>query len=374
MLMRASDTIRSLDWVMIAAVGLLTCLGLAMLASATYTESIFSGLFIRQSIAALVSFIALLLFSFIHPGTIQRYAWILYGLGVAGLTSVAIFGTLIRGTVSRLQIFGVQVQPSEFMKVGLIAGLAWLAARFLNQPIKMVVASGLTVSFPIALVLFEPDLGAAALLAAVWLGLIFFLGLPWRYVFVILVLGTVTFGGAWQFWLADYQKDRLRTFINPTIDPLGSGYNVAQSIVALGSGQLIGRGLGHGSQSQLKFLPERHTDFIIASIGEELGFLGICLILALYAVVLWRILHLARSTLDPFTRSFSVGVFLLILVSLVVSAGMNMGLLPVTGIPLPLISYGGSHLVVTYILLGIIQSMHVHGKWTSTPPLEIEHF
>lgn len=372
--MRAADTIRSLDWIIVGAAGLLTCLGLAMLVSATYTEGVFSGLFIRQAIAAAISFVALFFFAFIHYRTVERYAWLLYGAGVLGLTAVGIFGMLIRGTVSRLQVLGVQIQPSEFMKIGLIAVFAWLSARFSNRPRKMVLISVLSLTLPIILVLLEPDLGVAALLVALWLGLIFFLGLPWRYGVVIILLGAVAFAGAWQFFLADYQKDRLRTFLDPTHDPLGAGYNITQSIVALGSGRLLGRGLGHGPQSQLKFLPERHTDFILASIGEELGFLGICLVIFLYTVLLWRIARFARRTQDGFTQAFAVSAFLLLLISFVVSAGMNIGLLPVTGIPLPLVSYGGSHLLVTCIILGILQSMHVHGKWTEVPPSEIAHF
>ena len=149
---------------------------------------------------------------------------------------------------------------------------------------------------------------------------------------------------------------------------------MVQSIVALGSGRLFGRGLGHGPQSQLKFLPEQHTDFIFASIGEELGFVGVTVVIILYAILLWRILVIARTTQDLFGQLLCVGTFLVFLLSFVVAVGMNMGLLPVTGIPLPLVSYGGSNLLSTFVLLGIVQSVRVYSKWVQAPPGEISSF
>lgn len=372
--MRVIDTIRSFDWVALGAAALLIALGLAMLGSSTYAEGILSPLFIRQATSAVVGAVVLTIFALIHYRTLQRYAWLLYAAGLAGLGSVGLFGALVRGTVSRLQIFGVQVQPSEFMKISVIVVLAALGTRFATRPGKYAVAALLAAGLPAGLILFEPDLGMASLLLAVWFGTLLFMGLPWKWVAIVLVLMAAAGAGAWQWGLADYQKDRLRTFLDPTRDPLGAGYNVTQSIVALGSGGLFGRGLGHGPQSQLKFLPERHTDFILASIGEELGFLGIILVAGLYSVLLWRVLLLARSSQDTFVRLYSIGVFTMLLASFTVSAGMNMGLLPVTGIPLPLVSFGGSNLITTCVLLGILQSMRAHGKWTSAPPQEISHF
>ncbi len=372
--MRAAEILRSMDWVALGATGLLVAIGLAMLISATYTEQVISGLFIRQGVATLIALAGLLAFAFIHYRLLMRWSVLLYAIGLAGLIVVALFGTLIRGTVSRLEFFGVQVQPSEFMKIGIVLLLAFLASRLNSSPIKFAIVSFCVLALPVALVLLEPDTGAAVLLITIWLGILLFQGLPWKGVLIVLVCGALAAAAAWQWALLDYQRERLLTFLDPTRDPLGAGYNITQSIVALGSGELLGRGLGHGPQSQLKFLPERHTDFILASIGEELGFLGVLLVLGLYAVLLWRILVMIRSTREVFVRVASVGVFFLLLVSLAVSAGMNMGLLPVTGIALPLVSYGGSNLVTIGILLGILQSMRVHGKWTASLPPEITHF
>lgn len=372
--MRLSETFRSLDWVAGIAMLLLIALGLAMVGSSTYTEGAISGLFIRQLVSAAVSFIAFGLFAWISYHTISRFAPALYLATFLGLVFVALFGTLVRGTVSRLVLFGVQIQPSEFMKVGLVVGLSWLLARAPRLRPKAVLVSALLVALPSGLVILEPDLGVAALMIALWVILLVFRGVPWKVFLVILLAAALAFGAGWQWFFADYQRQRLVTFLDPTSDPLGAGYNIVQSIVALGSGQLLGRGLGHGPQSQLQFLPERHTDFILASIGEELGFLGVIVVVALYSVLLWRILKIARTTQSSFGQLLCVSVFVILLVSFFVSVGMNMGLLPVTGIPLPLVSFGGSNLLSTCILLGIVQSVRIHSHWNKTPPAEIIAF
>lgn len=370
--MRLAEIARSIDYVALGATLLLIAVGLAMLVSATYTEAVISALFLRQAVSAALALVVLVAAAYIHYHTVARYAWIIYGVGVGSLLAVAAFGTLVRGTVSRLTILGVQVQPSEFMKVGLILALAWLLSR-LARP-RSFIFSALATALPMSLVLLEPDLGVAVLLLVIWVGLLVFQGISWKVVTALLLLGGLTFGASWQWLLADYQKARLLTFLDPASDPQGAGYNVLQSIVALGSGGAFGRGLGHGPQSQLKFLPERHTDFILASIGEELGFIGVLLVIALYTVLLWRILITARRTRDPFAQNYCVGVFILLLLSFTVSAGMNMGLLPITGIPLPLVSFGGSNLIATAILLGLVQSIRVHGRWMRPAPIEITHF
>lgn len=371
--MRLAEIIRSLDYVALGAAALLIAIGLAMLVSATYTQSVISALFVRQAISAAIGLTLLSAATYVHYHTTARYAWVIYGAGIASLAAVTIFGTLVRGTVSRLSIFGVQVQPSEFMKIGLIVALAWITSRIPKRWAAFIASLG-TVAVPVTLVMLEPDLGVAALLISIWAGLVLFHGLSWRAVAILVLVGALSAGAAWQWLLVDYQKDRLITFLDPASDPQGAGYNVLQSIVAFGSGGLFGRGLGHGPQSQLKFLPERHTDFILASIGEELGFIGVLLVLALYTILLWRILVTIRRTRDIFAQHICVGVFILLLVSFTVSAGMNMGLLPVTGIPLPLVSFGGSNLVTTCVLLGLIQSIRVYGRWVRPAPVEIDHF
>lgn len=371
--MQFFEALRSLDWIAAAAAILLMLIGLAAIFSSTYTEQTFTGLFIRQAVAGLVAIGLFFLLAFFPYHSLRRYTAVVYGVGVIGLLTVGVLGQVIRGTISRLSIFGVQIQPSEFMKIGLVLVLAWLFAQHKQIGWKNTFFSAVLVGLPTALIMLEPDIGVAGLIILMWGSLLIFLGLPWRAILMLGALSLVVVAAAWHWLFLDYQKDRFLTFLDPTRDPLGAGYNVVQSIVALGSGQVFGRGLGHGPQSQLKFLPEQHTDFIMASLGEELGFVGVAVVISLYLVLLWRILKIATSTQDRFGQILCAGTFLILIISFVVSAGMNMGLLPVTGIPLPLVSYGGSNLVTTFMLLGMVQSVQVYSRWVQAPPMEISH-
>lgn len=373
--MRFIEIIRAIDWMLMGAVLLLVLIGLAMLFSATYTEAgLLSSRFARQVAAVGVSLVASFLVTRIPYHVTRRYAILIYAIGLAGLGTVALLAQVIRGTASRLTLAGFQLQPSEFVKVSLIIAFAWLLSRQKNVRLPAFLQTGTAVAVPVMLILLEPDLGVALLLLGVWGGVLVFMGLPWRMLTVLAVVGAGGFAIGWRWLFADYQKARIAVFLDPTSDPLGAGYNIVQSIVALGSGRLFGRGLGHGPQSQLKFLPEQHTDFILASIGEELGFIGVAVVIILYAIVLWRIVLIGRTTQDLFGQIIAVGAFWVLLLSLVVSAGMNMGLLPVTGIPLPLVSYGGSNLLSTFVLLGLVQSVRVYSKWVQAPPGEISYF
>lgn len=367
------EIITSIDWVILLSALLLCLTGLAMFFSATYTEGPISPLFVRQGIVAVLGFALAILLSQFPYHIIKRYAFIFYGVGLAGLFAVEATGRIIRGTVSRLELFGFQLQPSEFVKIVIIIALAAIVSKGKQIRGATIIKTGILVGIPLVLVAGEPDTGMAALYGAIWLSTLLFWGLQWRYVLILLLLAALGGFLSWHHVLLDYQKARLISFINPSADPLGRGYNVSQSIVALGSGEVVGRGLGHGPQSQLKFLPERQTDFILASIGEELGFVGVLLVLLLYLVLLWRILRIARQTNDPFGMLLVIGVFSSLLSGLFVSAGMNMGLLPVTGIPLPLVSYGGSNLLATFILLGLVESVGVYSRFKRNAPLEISN-
>lgn len=372
--MRWREVVFSLDWIIMATTLLLVCLGLAMLFSATYTDqTLLVSRFVRQAIVALIGLIGFLALARLPYHFFYRSSWVLYGLGIGGLLLVALTAPAVRGSASRLAVIGIQLQPSEFMKLALVLLLAYLFARSSRPNWKSVVTSCVLVAIPVFLVAVEPDTGVALLLLGLWAGLLVFIGLPWPALVSLFALAAVGAVAAWRWWLFEYQKNRILTFLNPQRDPLGAGYNVVQSIIALGSGRLLGRGLGHGPQSQLKFLPEQHTDFIVASIGEELGFIGILLLIILYSLLLWRIIVIAQRTNDRFGVLICVGTFIVLLSSLAVSIGMNMGLLPVTGIPLPLVSYGGSNLLTTFLLLGLVESVHVHSKWVSKAPAELTY-
>ena len=365
------DHFQAIDWILAGATILLVLVGLAMMVSANAGQAIFSGLAVRQLVALGVSVAVFLFLTRIPYHAWRRWAVPIYIAGVIGLLVVTTVGQVVRGTVSRLEFFGWQLQPSEFMKIGLVVVLAWLFSRYRNIRLRVVLTSAAIAFVPTALVLAEPDAGMAVILLALWGGMLLFSGLPWRSVAILALVGSLLAVGAWQTVLLPYQKDRITTFINPGADPLASGYNVTQSIIAFGSGQWFGRGLGHGPQSQLKFLPERHTDFILASLGEELGFTGVLLVVGLYYIVLWRIIVIARSTIDPFGQLLCIGVFFVLFTGFTISASMNIGLLPVTGIPLPLLSYGGSNLLATFFLLGLVQSVHIYSRFTQQATPEI---
>ncbi len=371
--MRIRLALKSMDWVLTGTVLLLFGISLAMLFSSTPTDQLASSRFVRQAIAGSLAFLIGIFIVRTPYHSLRRYAPVLYGVGILLLLSLLFVARVIRGTASRLEIGGFQFQPSEFMKIGLLMLLAWYFSRQSRVGWRASILSAVLTLIPTALIVLEPDLGGGVVLAAIWFLLLIFSAAPWYILGFFVAVGAATFIPSWTWLLADYQKKRLLVFLDPTADPLGAGYNVTQSQVALGSGYLWGRGLGHGPQSQLQFLPERHTDFILASLGEELGFLGIVVVLILYGIMLWRIIKIARSTRDPFGQFLATGVCILLALSLLVTAGMNMGLLPVTGLPLPLLSYGGSNILATIVLLALVQSVHVHSSWLRLPPREISH-
>ncbi|MEK7499809.1 MAG: FtsW/RodA/SpoVE family cell cycle protein [Patescibacteria group bacterium] len=362
------------DYVLIGAVLLLSGIGLAMLASAADVSATISPLFFRQATALFLGLIGMWFIAKIPYHSLRTVIPFLFAAGISVQFFLVIVGRTIRGTVSRLDFFGFQIQPSEFIKVMLLLVLALVLAKYKHVGIRALVVSGVLTALPVFLVLREPDFGMAALILSLWVGLLMVFGLSWKLFGTIVLIGAMLFAGAWQTLLLDYQKERILTFLHPTADPLRSGYNVNQSIIALGSGEILGRGLGHGPQSQLKFLPERHTDFILASVGEELGFIGVVLVVGLYSIVLVRIIMIARATRDPFGQLIASGVFLIFIIGFTVNAGMNMGILPVTGIPLPLVSYGGSNLLASCILLGLALSVKVHGTFSRHAPSELSNF
>jgi rod shape determining protein RodA len=215
---------------------------------------------------------------------------------------------------------------------------------------------------PAGLVILEPDLGSAIIILSMWLGIIILSPIKKKYLAALFLIFVLASGISWKFFLKDFQKDRILVFINPELDPRGRGYNVKQATIAVGSGQLTGRGLGKGVQSQHKFLPERQTDFIFAASGEEIGFLGSFSLLGLYFFLFFRIQKIMSQAKDDLGMYIAGGVMFLILFHVVINVGMNIGLLPVTGIPLPFVSAGGSSLIVSLMALGIVQNIAIQSK------------
>lgn len=287
---------------------------------------------------------------------IRRAAPFIFFLTLASLLTTLFFGHYIRGASRWLNIGPISFQPSELSKLGIILGLSWL---FSWQRISLTPKFFLGLLAPlvyVGLVVFQPDLGTAAILIFIWTGIAFMAGVPIRYLLFLLFLAISSLPLGWHL-LAPYQRQRIYAFLNPQADPLGSGYNVLQAIIAVGSGQIFGRGLGRGPQSQLRFLPERSTDFIFASFAEEWGLLGVAILLSLFFILLFRIFRVASKARDGFGALLCVGIFFMLLSQIFINIGMNLGMMPVTGLPLPLISAGGSSLVVTLLSLGLVESV-----------------
>lgn len=349
--------VRKVDYFLFFSMFLLLSLGLMGILSTNRQA------FDRQLIFALSGLALYAASSIIDYRLLRRMSWGLFGGVLILLMLVFLAGVVSRGAVRWLEVSTAQFQPSEFAKVALVLVLAVLFEKNIGPrfSLKIFLLSLVLTGIPAVLVFLQPDLGTSLILLAIWLGILVSAGVNRLYL-VTMILGGLLILVPLYGLLADYQKQRIVNFINPGGDPLGGGYHVLQSQIAIGSGQLWGRGFGRGTQSHLKFLPEYHTDFIFASLAEEWGFVGSAILLILVFILLWRILQSARYSSDDFGSLLAAGVFTFLTAQFFTNVGMNLGLLPVTGIPLPLISYGGSSLWVTMISLGLVQSVAIHSQ------------
>lgn len=348
------------DWILFISAVVLVFLGLAAIYSiAIGKEGADFTNFNKQIISLAIGLALLVMASFLDYQFFRRYAVYIYALVFVLLILVLFFGSTIRGTTGWFSYFGVSFQPAELAKFALIAGLSAYFSRNLRESFKF---SFVALSFLITAVLaipiiLQPDLGSAAILFSVWFIILLFTKIKKSYILALFVGFVILFLIAWGAFLADYQKQRIMTFVNPEYDPLGRGYNVTQSIVAIGAGQLFGRGLGAGSQSQLKFLPEAHTDFVFAVICEELGLIGASLVIIFFILLFYRSILAARKSRDDFGAFMIIGIASVFFIQFLINIGMNMGILPVTGITLPFLSYGGSSLIISLFMIGVIESV-----------------
>ena len=287
---------------------------------------------------------------------------ILYGISVLLLASTLWFAQ-IRNIRAWIVIGGVQFEPSEFAKLAIVI----LMAKYFSQrhvhigEFRHIVASGLYCAVPAAIVLIQPDLGSAAIIVILWLVMLLSVGINKRHLFLLIVAALVGAYMAWIWGLAPYQKDRVLAFIDPYKDPSGYGYHIIQSRTAIGAGGIWGVGLGNGTQATLGFLPEPFNDFAFAALAEQFGLVGVIVVVGLVWFVIWRVLRLGRASTNNFARLFCVGVATVIGAHVFISASVNIGLLPITGIPFSFLSYGGSHLLSMSVALGIVQSIARHG-------------
>ena len=284
---------------------------------------------------------------------------------VAMLALVLLIGEITLGAQSRFDFGFFSLQPADPAKLVLILVLAKYFAKRHEQigDFKHIIISGIYALCILGLVFIQPDFGSAAILFFVWLGMVLVSGIKIRHLITVFMLGAVVFGMMWQFVFFDYQKERIVTFLNPLADIQGAGYNAYQSTVAIGSGGLFGKGIGYGTQSKLLFLPEFETDFIFAAFAEEWGLFGVLILFALFALVIWRLLHHANHGATNFERLFASGVAILFVAHFFIHIGMNIGLLPVTGTTIPFMSYGGSHLITEFIGVGMVLGM---SRYTTT--------
>jgi rod shape determining protein RodA len=284
---------------------------------------------------------------------------IMFMTSVGLLSSLFFIGAVYKGAQSWFNFGAFSFQPIDPIKLVVILILSkYFSRRHIEiANIRHILVSGLYVFTIFVLVFLQPDFGSAIIIFFVWLGMVLVSGISKKHLLAVFTLGLVIFGCLWLFVFKPYQKDRIKTFVNPLTDIRGSGYNAYQSKIAVGSGQVFGKGIGYGTQSKLQFLPEYETDFIFAAFAEEWGFVGVVLLFVLYGIVFWRMLSIALKGGSNFEILFGIGLAILFLVHMIVHIGMNIGLLPVTGNTLPFMSYGGSHLLAEFFGLGILMGM-----------------
>lgn len=353
--------LKHFDWWLFLAVFFLFCLSLAIIYSIDLGRSGQEFLnFKKQLIFGILGIILMFIAAFSDWRLTRNITWPLYWLGFLLLVGVLFWGEARRATTGWFSFGAINFQPIEAAKIFLILALAAYFSRKAFIPgFALVWQSLVLLSVYLVPVFLQPDLGGALVLGLLWFSLLLLQRLPRKYIFYLLIFGAIVVSLSWGFLLQDYQKDRILVFVNPQHDPLGRGYNVSQSLVAIGSGGLFGQGIGEGTQSQLRFLPEAHTDFIFAVLAEEFGFLGIIFLLLLYLFLLFRIVQISKRVRDNFSLFVLAGVLLVLGIELVLNIGMNLGLLPITGLTLPFVSYGGSSLVSKFILIGIVQSIRL---------------
>lgn len=303
----------------------------------------------------LISLVVFLLFSFVDMDVLYPFSPVIYLLSIGFLVLPFIFGTVTRGAVRWIHIGTLTIQPSEIVKPFLALFSAWYWSKKEFSFRKLLVFCLFFVPV-LLLIFFQPDLGSTLVVFSILLGTVLLSKIRIKDVLFLSLLTAFILPAFW-FLLKDYQKTRIIHFINPYLDPLGDGYNLIQSKIAVGSGGLFGRGLGHGTQSHLAFLPERHTDFIFASLSEEMGLFGGMIVIILFLILFLRILKIAKESKERHFFMFVMGLFFYLFFQTVVNIGMNIGLLPITGITLPLVSYGGSSLLATMISFGFIEAV-----------------
>jgi rod shape determining protein RodA len=358
--LRLTEGIDSTLLVLMAA---LSMLGLLALFSASYENP---ARVVSQLMNLAVALAAMWLVAQVAPQTMMRFAVPAYVVGLAFLIAVALFGDVVNGARRWLHVGVTRFQPSEMMKLALPLMLAWYFHKHeTSLKLRNFAVAAILLVVPLGLIARQPDLGTAALVGAAGFYVIFFAGIGWRVLGTLAGLGLAALPVVWGF-LHDYQRKRVLTLLDPTTDPLGAGYHIIQSTIAVGSGGLWGKGWLNGTQAHLEFIPERHTDFIFAVFSEEFGLIGNVVLIVLYSLLVARGLVIAANAATVFARLVAGAIALMFFTYAFVNMGMVSGILPVVGVPLPFLSYGGTALLTLFIGAGILMSIHRHRKLVQT--------
>jgi rod shape determining protein RodA len=354
-----------IDWILFSASLLLVCAGLVTMNSFVASQNYF---FEKQIIWVVISIMIFFVLSFVDFRFLRRTGVIvsLFVISIFILTLLFFFGDFVLGAQNRFDFGFFAIQPSDPIKLVVILLLAkYFSRRHVEiANIKHILVSGFYTFVLFLLVFLQPDFGSAIIIALIWFGMVLVSGISKKHLLAVFMVGIIAFGGLWIYVFEPYQKQRILTFIHPLTDLQGTGYNAYQSTIAVGSGQVLGKGIGYGTQSKLQFLPEYETDFIFAAFAEEWGFVGIVIVLLLYFVVIWRIIRNAIYGATNFEILFGAGLAILFISHFIVNVGMNIGLLPITGTTIPFLSYGGSHLLTEFAGLGILIGMHRYSRGT----------
>jgi rod shape determining protein RodA len=350
-----------LNWPLVICITLMACVGFAMMYSAAGGS--LTPWASRQMARFVFAFFLMLAIGVTPVPFLLRYAYVIYGACLIVLIGIEVAGFMGKGAKRWVDVGGVNLQPSELMKIALILALARYFHSLHEVSINRIphlVPPLLLIFIPAVFILRQPNLGTATILVFVGATLFFMAGVKARYFLVIMAAGVLAAPVGWHF-LHDYQKQRVLTFLHPEADSLGAGYNIMQSIIAIGSGGFFGKGYMHGSQGQLDFLPEKHTDFIFTMIAEEFGFLGCVFVLAVYMVLIFYGVAIGLRSRHLFGSLLSLGVAAMLFIHIVINTMMIMGLIPVVGVPLPLLSYGGSSMISMLLGFGLVQNVYING-------------
>jgi rod shape determining protein RodA len=359
----AARLVEGIDSTLLIIILALSMLGFAALFSASNDVP---GRVVNQLVSLSIELVARWIVAQIAPQTLMRFAVPAYIVGIAFLVAVALFGDVVNGARRWLHVGVTRFQPSEMMKLALPLMLAWyFHRRESTLKLRDFALAAVLLVIPFGLIVRQPDLGTAALVGAVGFYVIFFAGISWKVLGGLAALGIAALFPLWSL-LHDYQRKRVLTLLDPTKDPLGAGYHIIQSTIAVGSGGLSGKGWLNGTQAHLEFIPERHTDFIFAVYSEEFGLIRNLILLVLYALLIGRGLVIAANAATVFARLMAGAVTLMFFTYAFVNMGMVSGILPVVGVPLPFLSYGGTALLTLFIGAGILMSVQRHRKLVQT--------